>query len=209
MGSAIERRHFKKHQISLGELILRMIIGLKYVNVRSLWFGANKSWGALCCLKLCRFMMSYLSFQEVVSHLTRLSLGLPGLYSLSGKTSYRQISWSLEATRLDVIMVVWLWNLTGTSAAALPKCLLNFRAIGKVQTRISRLRDFTRSYSKTSYRLVNRGPERQHNDHRSTCSCSIYSWCPVSVTSKVCLHKLFPGQESFWVRTQSMRGSFS
>ena len=26
-----------------------------------------------------------------------------GLYSLSGKTSYRQISWSLEATRLDVI----------------------------------------------------------------------------------------------------------
>ena len=25
-----------------------------------------------------------------------------GLYSLSGKTSYRQISWSLEATRLSV-----------------------------------------------------------------------------------------------------------
>ena len=81
-----------------------------------------------------------------------------GLYSLSGKTSYRQISWSLEATRLNVIIVVSLWNLTGTSAAALPMCLLNFRAIGKVQTRISRLWDFTRSCSKTSYRLVNRGP---------------------------------------------------
>ena len=39
------------------------------------------------------------------------------LYSLSGKTSYRQISWSLEAARLDVAMVVSLWNLTGTSAA--------------------------------------------------------------------------------------------
>ena len=55
-----------------------------------------------------------------------------GLYSLSGKTSYRQISWSLEAARLDVAMVVSLWNLTGTSAAALPRYQPNFRAIGKV-----------------------------------------------------------------------------
>ena len=54
-----------------------------------------------------------------------------GLYSLSGK-SYRQISWSLETARLDVTMVVSLWNLTGTSAAALPRYLPNFRAIGKV-----------------------------------------------------------------------------
>ena len=55
-----------------------------------------------------------------------------GLYSLSGKTSYRQILWSLEAVRLDVAMVVSLWNLTGTSAAALPRYLPNFRAIAKV-----------------------------------------------------------------------------
>ena len=33
------------------------------------------------------------------------------LYSLSGKMSYRQISWSLGAMRLDVIMIVLLWNL--------------------------------------------------------------------------------------------------
>ena len=59
-----------------------------------------------------------------------------GLYSLSGKTSYRQISWSLEAARLDVAMVVSLWNLTGTSAAVLRSC------------------------GKTSYGLVNRGPGR-------------------------------------------------
>ena len=84
--------------------------------------------------------------------------GYQGLYSLSGKTSYRQISWSLEAARLDVAMVVSLWNLTGTSAALLPRYLPNFRAIGKVQTRISRLRDFARSCGKTSYSLVNRGP---------------------------------------------------
>ena len=55
-----------------------------------------------------------------------------GLYSLSGKTSYCQISWSLEAARLDVAMVVSLWNLTGTSTALLPRYLPNFRAIGKV-----------------------------------------------------------------------------
>ena len=35
-----------------------------------------------------------------------------GLYSLSGKTSYCQISWSLEAARLDVMIIVSLWNLT-------------------------------------------------------------------------------------------------
>ena len=61
-----------------------------------------------------------------------LAFILLGLYSLSGKTSYRQISWSLEAARLDVAMVVSLWNLTGTSAALLPRYLPNFRAIGKV-----------------------------------------------------------------------------
>ena len=57
---------------------------------------------------------------------------IQGLYSLSGKTSYRQISWSLEAARLDVAMVVSLWNLTGTSAAALPRYLPSVIAIGKV-----------------------------------------------------------------------------
>ena len=55
-----------------------------------------------------------------------------GLYSLSDKTSYRQISRSLEAARLGVIMIVSLWNLTGISAAVLPRCLSNFRAMVQV-----------------------------------------------------------------------------
>ena len=42
-----------------------------------------------------------------------------GLYSLSGKTSYRKISWSIEAVRLDVIMSVSSSNVTGISAALL------------------------------------------------------------------------------------------
>ena len=42
------------------------------------------------------------------------------LYSLSGKTSYSQISRSLEALRFNRVMIVSLWNLTGISAALLP-----------------------------------------------------------------------------------------
>ena len=52
-----------------------------------------------------------------------------GLYSLSGWTSYRKISWSLEATRFGFRLFQSLWNLTGTSAAVLPRCPSNFRAI--------------------------------------------------------------------------------
>ena len=83
----------------------------------------------------------------------------PGLYSLSGKTSYRKISWSLEAARFGFKLFQSLWNLAGTSAALLPKCLSNFRMIRPLQHPISRLRYFARFGGKTSYRLVNRGPE--------------------------------------------------
>ena len=77
-----------------------------------------------------------------------------GLYWLSGKTSYRQISWSLEAARLGAIMIASFWHLIGISATPLPKCPTNVRAIGKVWTRISRLRYFTRSCGNTSVSLV-------------------------------------------------------
>ena len=60
--------------------------------------------------------------------------------SISGMTYYRQISWSLEAARFDIVMIVSLWNFTDISAA------LYFRAIGKVLIQIPRLRDFTRSW---------------------------------------------------------------
>ena len=82
-----------------------------------------------------------------------------GLYLLSGKTSYPKISWSLEAARFGFKLFQSLWNLAGTSAALLPRCLSNFRAIQPLQHPISRLRDFTRFGGKTPYRLVNRGPD--------------------------------------------------
>ena len=46
-----------------------------------------------------------------------------GLYSLSGRTSYRKISWSLAATRFGFRLFQSLCNLTNTLAAALPRCL--------------------------------------------------------------------------------------
>ena len=55
-------------------------------------------------------------------------------------------------------MIASLWNLTGTSTAVLPRCLSNFRVIGQLYIQIPRLRDFTRSYNKTSYRILKRGP---------------------------------------------------
>ena len=70
------------------------------------------------------------------------------LYSLSGKTSYRKMSWSLEAARLDVIMIAPLWNLTGSAAA---EGHLKLQSDWKVLPWISRLREFTRSCGKTSY----------------------------------------------------------
>ena len=91
-------------------------------------------------------------------------------YTLSGRTSYRKISWSLEVAILHFIMFLSLWNLPGFSAAMLPRCLANFWAIGKVQTQISRLRGFTRPCGKTSVRLVNRGHEVM------AVKCMMTSW---------------------------------
>ena len=42
------------------------------------------------------------------------------LYRLSGKTSYRKISWSLEASRFGFRLFQSSWNLTDNSAVVLP-----------------------------------------------------------------------------------------
>ena len=93
----------------------------------------------------------------ICSDFTRMAW-YQGLYSLSGKTSYRKISRSLEAAGFGFKLFQSLWNLAGTSAELLPRCLSNFRAIRPLQHPISRLRDFTRFGGKASYRWVNRSP---------------------------------------------------
>ena len=62
----------------------------------------------------------------------------------SGWTSYRKISWSLNAARFGFRS---LWNLKGTLVVVLPRCLSNFRAIWFLQHSISRLRYFTRDFA--------------------------------------------------------------
>ena len=57
------------------------------------------------------------------------------LYSLNGKTSHRKFLWSLEAVRLDVMIILSLRNFTSISAALLPRRLSNFRAMVKPESR--------------------------------------------------------------------------
>ena len=56
--------------------------------------------------------------------------------------------------RFVITIIRSLWTLTGTSAAQLPMCLSNFKAKWYFKLPTSRLRDFTRSYYKTSYRIL-------------------------------------------------------
>ena len=82
-----------------------------------------------------------------------------GPVSITEKTSYRKISWSLEAARFVFRIGRSLLNMTGTSAALLPMCLSDFKAMRQFKVPMSWLRDFTRSCDKTSLRILRRGPE--------------------------------------------------
>ena len=100
-----------------------------------------------------------------------------GPVSISNKTSYVKVSWSLQAARFVFTIARSLWNLAGTSAALLPMCLSNFKAMRWFKLSISRLRDFTRSYHKTSYRILKVVPGvlyRLLTWRWIDCS---YSWC--------------------------------
>ena len=78
-----------------------------------------------------------------------------GYLSQSGRTSYRKTTWRLKAARLDVIMIVSLWNLIGTSTGLPSRGLSNVRLIGKFTARISQRQVFMGSCGKTTIRLVN------------------------------------------------------
>ena len=66
---------------------------------------------------------------SVFNSFTYRLLVTQGLYSLSRWTSHRKILWSLWAARFGFRLFQSLWNLIGTSAAVLPRCLSNFRSI--------------------------------------------------------------------------------
>ena len=74
-----------------------------------------------------------------------------GLYSLSEGSSYCKILWNIEAARLENIMIVSLWNLTGISACA---CKISERH----EHSNVRSGNFAWSHDRTSYRILSRGP---------------------------------------------------
>ena len=77
-----------------------------------------------------------------------------GPVSISNKTSYHKISWSLKVARLVVWIIASLWNLTGTLAALLLRCLSNFRAIDNFKYKSCGFRNFAKSYDNNSYRIL-------------------------------------------------------
>ena len=81
---------------------------------------------------------------------------IQGLYSQSGKTSYRQISWSLKAARLDVMIMVSLWNLASRQHCCRIGCQISER-LQKSKPESRDLRDFTGFCGKPFYRFVKRG----------------------------------------------------
>ena len=91
--------------------------------------------------------MKHVSF--FVPHFMPTAL-LPGLYSLSGKSSFRQISWSLAATWLNIMMIVWC---SGRDA-----CLFSER-LKKSKTKSHGFKaSHDLAVRRPSVRLVNRGP---------------------------------------------------
>ena len=65
-----------------------------------------------------------------IASFERNMVTIQGLYSLSDKTSHPQISWSLEDARLDVIMIVSLWNLSRWGLWGFSKVVATFNHVG-------------------------------------------------------------------------------
>ena len=104
--------------------------------------------------------MSSLCHHELIKlQASLLYVWAQGPVSLSNKTSYSKISLSLEAARFVFRIVRSLWNLTGALAAVLLMCVSNFKVMQWFKLLISLLRTFTRSYNKTSHRILKRGSE--------------------------------------------------
>ena len=116
------------------------------------WICSNIVW--CFCRVGSQMVQQYLSWEH-----TKL-----GLVSISDKTSYCKISQSLEAVRFVLFfrIVQSLWNLTGTLTVMLPICPWHLKSLWWFKLPILQLRHFTRSYDKTSYRILKQGPDICH-----------------------------------------------
>ena len=100
-----------------------------------------------CCVLFC-----YGCIVCPMKHVCCIYPSYPGLLLTKRTDILPQDFGKSETARLDVIIMVSLWNFTGILAALLSMCLSNYRTIKEVQTRISRLRGFMRSCSKKELR---------------------------------------------------------
>ena len=101
-----------------------------------------------------------------------------GLYSLSGRTAYGKISWSLEAAGFRFRLFQSLWYLTRISAATLQKYMppVKFQDDTIIITsNLAASRLYTRFGGKSSYRLVNRSPVAVRLIHMHFQAHSIFS----------------------------------
>ena len=87
-----------------------------------------------------KYQPSWLSLNVLTAEIT-----------ISDKTSYRKISWSLEVSRFVSRIVRSLWYLTSTSAALLPMCLSSFEAMLSLSCQS---RGFETSRDLTTRRLI-------------------------------------------------------
>ena len=73
------------------------------------------------CITAVQFMQKYKFTRRItfVFCFWRMITVCPGPVSISNKTSYRKIWWSLEATSLAIWIIAPLWNLTGTYEAVI------------------------------------------------------------------------------------------
>ena len=65
----------------------------------------------------CSYSWSVINFHIGQYNVSIYGIHIYFIYSLSGKTPYHQILWSLEGARLDFIITASLWNLTDIPAA--------------------------------------------------------------------------------------------
>ena len=97
-----------------------------------------------------------------------------------------------------------LWNLRVISVARLSKCLSNFIASEKVQSRTSQLWDLTRPCGKASVCLVNRGPvDRRCMALKGGAQLDLASSCAVrrstyTANGSPYVTKLCPITELYW-----------
>ena len=117
---------------------------IEWFRIMSLIRGRLFTWPQISC-ELSRPFICYI-FSDVAVN------------SIWYNTSYRMISQSIEGAKSVVRIFHLFWDFASFSAVFLSRGLSNCKAIRAFNHPILRLRDFTRSFDKTYYTILNRFP---------------------------------------------------